>query len=398
MKRAGFLLGSIALTLFGPVAWSQSAPVVQATSPAPETNPIVPYTAYNLAVSEGRLADAARHGALAWQLAEAKWGSSNPNTAGLAFNAAWSAALIGKSADRLDAARRAVELAPSAPNSFTVPEAQFLLGYAEYFATPLDGRERAAPKLALAALPVEGTWSDYLVINALLTSANFGANTARGRTTIDIANRALAVIDRLAPTDKNYRALALLARGQGRLASQQDPQEAIADFIQARIAYGPMRMADDPTWGKLAAWEVASRSVVASVDGISAAPGSRLSNRTRRPLAMMEAEMDIINARPGLPEIKTATCMGISRNRRIGNDISYPSGQADDWNVAGIVLRTDISPTGQAINVRLLGAVPYGPFSENALNSVRTWRYNVPENTPAACLTDRDIMVSFAIG
>ena len=395
-----FYVAAISATLlaFGPFASAQTpaAPALVAAN-VTRDDPIVAYNAYTAAVNEGQFVQAAQFAAQAWQLAESKWGASNPNTAGLAFNAAWSAALSGKSAERIDAARRAVELTTSARDAFTLQEAQFLLAYAEYFATPLADRDRAAPKLAIAALPVEGTWSDYLIINALLTSANFGAGVARGRTTMAIAERALVVIDRLAPTDNNYRALALLARGQGRLVSQENQQEAVADFIQARLAYGPMRMPDDPTWGKLAAWEVASRSVVATVDNVGFNLGSRLSNRTRRPLAMTEAQMDLVNARPGLPEIQTATCMGVSRNTRVGSSISYPMGEADSLNVAGVVMRTDISPTGETTNVRLLGAVPVGRFSESALNAVRTWKYNVPANTPAACLIDRDIMVSFAI-
>lgn len=42
-------------------------------------------------------------------------------------------------------------------------------------------------------------------------------------------------------------------RARGRLMTRVDQEEAIADLIQARVAYGAMRGKDDKSWGTLAA-------------------------------------------------------------------------------------------------------------------------------------------------
>lgn len=385
--------------MLGSPVLAQIAPTPQVNSPSAQSDPLISYRAYAEAVNSGNLPEAARHGTLAWQLAETKWGASNPNTPGLAFNAAWSAALIGKSAERIDAARRAVELAPSARGAYTLPEAQFLLAYAEYFATPVAARPSAAPKLAAAALPIEATWSDYLLVNALVTSANIGASRNRGRATVAIAERALVAIDRLSPNDKESRVMALFARAQGRLAAGYDQEEAVADLIQARVSYGPMRYADDKSWGALAAWEMAARSVVITEDRYAnTTTGSRLTRRTGRALKMTKDQERAIYSERSLTNVDPSQCEAVTRNRRAGSDIAYPSGEITDLRVAGVVLRHDIDTTGRVTNARLLGAVPEGMFGSSALNAVRTWRYIVPANTPAICLIDRNVGVSFAIG
>ena len=58
-----------------------------------------------------------------------------------------------------------------------------------------------------------------------------------------------------------------------------------------------------------------------------------------------------------------------------------------------LVLNAD----GTVIRPRLLGAVPSGPFGENAVSAVATWKYNLPPNLPAVCLKDKEITVSFTI-
>lgn len=367
------------------------------TSTSNNTDPMVPYRAYAAAVNSNNLADAARFGSEAWQLAEAKWGSTSANTAGLAYNAAWSAALAGKSSDRLDAAKRAVELAPIATESYSLQEAQFLLAYAEFFAIEQKDRDKAAPKLAAAALPVEATWNDYLLINALVNAAIMGSDRSRGGSTIAIADRALSAIDRLNPNDGNSRSLALLARAQGRLSQESDLEEAVADLIQARVAYGAMRTADDRTWGKLAAWEVASRSFLTTTENLRFTTGSRLTLRTKRPLDMTPEQAAIVFQRAGSLDIVEGQCEGVKRINRVGDDIAYPTGEASNLRVAGVVIRFDLDATGNVINPRLLGAVPEGRFSDNAMRAIRTWRFALPANANPQCLKDKDISFSFTI-
>jgi TonB family protein len=400
MQKRIILLCGVGLCLLGLPAHSQ--PIAQANASATSSqdgDPMVPYRAYRAAVESGNLAQAATEALSAWRLAEARWGASNPNTAGLAYNAAWSAVLVGKAGDRIDAGRRAVELAPQARDAYDVLEAQFLLAYGEYFAAKVEDRPKLAAKLAAAALPIETTWQDYLVVNALVQSVTNGVTESRGRVSVALADRTLAVIDRVAPTDRNARALTLLARAQGRLVGGFDSEEAVADLIQARVAYGPMRGLDDPNWGTLGAWELAARSVVLTNDNLTQTmTGTRITRRTQRPLSMTEAERFEVGKRPTPIAFDSRLCDAVQRKPRLGSNISYPSSQSGNYRVAGVMVRTDIAPDGRTTNVRLLGAVPPGPFGENALAAVRTWRYDVPANTPVQCLQGRDIGVSFAIG
>jgi hypothetical protein len=385
------------LAVFSSSAFAQSAPLVQVTNPSINTDPIVAYNAYNEAVNAGKLADAARFATEAWQLGEAKWGSNSANTAGLAFNAAWSAALVGKSVERMDAARRAVELAPIATSSYSAQEAQFLLAYAEFFAADTNGRQAAARKLSAAALPVEGTWNDYLIINALVTSANLGSGRNYGRETIAIADRALAAIDRLSPNDTENRALAYLARAQGRLTAGIDREEALADVIQARVAYGPMRGVDDTSWGVLAAWEIAINSVLITTANIEMTTGTRVAPRSSRSLQMTPEQGKRVNFSPNDELTNPVECTGIVRIKRIGDEVIYPPSAINDYRVAGVLLRVNLNPDGSVVAPRLLGAVPAGAFADNAVRAISTWRYTIPANTPAACLKDKDVGVSFVI-
>jgi TonB family protein len=175
----------------------------------------------------------------------------------------------------------------------------------------------------------------------------------------------------------------------------------VADLIQARVAYGPMRSADDKSWGSLAAWELASRSIVISVNNLSMGTATRIANESRRPLRMTEEQERIVGRRlidePQVP----INCEGVQRDRSFrnkGSDIVYPPGAASDYAIAGVIIRVDITDQGLVTNARLLGAVPTGPFSDNAMQAVQTWKYTIPSNVSPICLKDRDVSVSFAIG
>lgn len=364
------------------------------------TDPLVAYKAYDEALTANRFTDAARIGTKAWQLAEAKWGASSHNTGALAYNAAWISAIVGKSSERVDAARRAVELAGTSRNTYSLEQAQFLLAYSEYFATPVADRPAIAAKLADMALPIENSWDDFLIVNALVEAAKSGPKdgATRGRQSVRIADRALAALERVSPDDKNYRISALFSRAQGRLIAGQDQDEAMADLIQARVVYGPMRENDDKTWGALAAWETVARSIILTLNPRVGSPGSRISRISSRPIEMTDAQKDIVYDDGSGRSTEDSQCDGVKRDRRFGSSISYPRAESAPLRVAGVVLQHDMDSEGRAINVRLLGAVPVGPFGDSALQAVQTWRYTVAPNTPAHCLTKRNIMVSFAIG
>jgi TonB family protein len=380
--------------MIGPAQASGSGetPTTVSASAVDPADPIAAYRAYEAAVNAGNLQDAATQAHRAWQLAETKWGATRANTASLAFNAAWSAALIGKGPERIDAAQRAVDLAELGKDAYPADDAKFLLAYARFLALPTEERANNFEPLSVAARAVEGTWNDFLIIDALVNSAYASVGYSRGRKTMDLADRALAVITRLKPDDNNQKAVAYTLRGQGRLFTRRDYDEAMADFVQARVLYGPMRRTDDTTWGHLAAWEAAARSLGLSNNEVGERTGTRIARRSGRPISLDEAQTRAIYGDD------YSKCDQVKRKTSIGSSVQYPQEAINRGIVAGIVVRTDIGADGRTQNVRLLGAVPGQMFGEAALRGVRTWRYEVPEGTPAKCMVDRDVYMSFAIG
>ncbi|OYU75381.1 MAG: hypothetical protein CFE32_14520, partial [Alphaproteobacteria bacterium PA3] len=228
-----------------------------ADSPNPSsTDPMVSYRAYDQAVAEGKLTDAAVHAQEAWKRAEAAWGPTNPNTAGLAFNAAWSLALVGKAPDGMDAAKRAVELADVGAKAYKANEAQFLLANAELRAAPDRQKRQKAEALGEAAKAVEGSWGDTLIVDALVESSITLSTMGRSKMGAELAARSATELDRLLPNDQPRRAMTLLARAVSQLADQDKVPSAYSDIIDARLAYGKMRRPDDAMWGMLSAWEL----------------------------------------------------------------------------------------------------------------------------------------------
>lgn len=143
---------------------------------------------------------------------------------------------------------------------------------------------------------------------------------------------------------------------------------------------------------------MASRSVAISVSNFTQTTGTRIARRTRRPLDMTTEQPRLIYRLPTDDPLRPERCDGITRDKRVGRDISYPGGEAFDFNVAGVVVRHDMDETGRVTNARLLGAIPAGPFGESAMRAVQTWQYKMPTNVSPACLKNKDISVSFVIG
>jgi TonB family protein len=387
MRRSA--LASVGVALWASFAALACVPAYAETANA---DPIPAYRAYEAAVSAGKYVEAADHAYQAWQRAEAKWGSSNPGTGGLAFNAAWSAALISKGTDRLDAARRAVELVNASNNAYRLEEAQFLLAYAQFLSYPVADRHKEFKPLADAALAVEGTWGDFLIAEALVQAARFSAGPGRGKTTVELAERALSALTRVDPNGSVNKAIALLARGQGRLFMRNDHEEAIADFIEARVVYGAMRRDDDPSWGNLAAWEIAARALLQTADGSRMTTGTRITRKTRRPFDLTDDQKRLIYGE------QQFLCEGLEIKRVSGRPIFYPAGAARDNIVAGVIVHTDIKPDGSTQNVRLLGQVPAGQFGANAVAAVQNWKYEIPTGIDPKCLSDREVSVRFVLG
>jgi len=366
-------------------------PAFSDSTPAAANDPMVAYRAYDQAVAEGKLPDAAVHAKEAWKRAEATWGPTNPNTAGLAFNAAWSLALIGKAPEGMDAAKRAVELAEVGAKAYRASEAQFLLAYAELRAAPVLKKRQKAEALDIAAKAIEGTWVDALIVDALVDASIQLSTQGRSRKGADLAARANNELNRLLPTDQTRRAQILLARAVSKLANSETTSSAYSDIIDARLAYGPMRQTDDPTWGALSAWQLVIMGIHQLGRGQEATTGSNVS-RAKDALRDLTPEE---SARLGsaLPE-----CQKLITSKKKGwQEIEpFPKGNYS-MNLGGVHIRTDLSPDGHVLNPRVLGALPDSYYAEASIKAISTWQYNLPANVPPKCLKDFDITIVFSM-
>ncbi|OYU75380.1 MAG: hypothetical protein CFE32_14515 [Alphaproteobacteria bacterium PA3] len=366
-------------------------PALADSPSAASTDPMVAYRAYDQAVAEGKLAEAAVHAQEAWKRAETTWGPTNPNTAGLAFNAAWSLALVRQAANGVEAANRAVELADIGAKAYQKSEAQFLLAFAEFEAANEGDKYRRIMALDKTAKAIEGSWRDMLVADALTKAsmqATLDGDSERGEI---LSARALREVNRLGPQDRNRLAIAYLASAMAKALDGRKIGAAYEEIIQARVLYGRMRQVDDPTWGALSAWQAAIRSKIGTTTSVNGGPGLRLLQTPIEPRSMTAAEMaKVFDARPD--------CSGIPRFKRKsgGQDVKLRLLANPRIDFAAVHVRMDLASDGQILNVRLLGATPKPDIAISTLKSIATWSFEVPPNTPPTCLKDFDWIFTYS--
>ncbi len=378
------LLGVTFLAFSMGPAWADSAPAVS-------TDPMVAYRAYDQAVAEGKLSEAAVHAQTAWKNAEAAWGPTNPNTAGLAFNAAWSLALVGKAPEGMDAAKRAVELADVGAKAYKASEAHFLLAFAEMRAAPDRQKLQKAEALDVAAKAVEGSWGDTLIVDALVESSILLSTQGQSKKGAALANRSVTELDRLLPTDQTRRALTLLARAVSKLGDQDTIPSAYSDIIDARLAYGKMKRSDDSIWGVLSAWQLVISGMHQIGRDSKTITGSNITRAKDKLRVVTPEEYAQMDTSP-------AECRDIKFERKKGWQEIQPN-LANNFsiNLGGVHIRTDLAPDGRVLNPRVLGVVPDPYYAEASLKAVSTWQYDMPANVPASCLKDFDINVVFTM-
>ncbi|WP_085338226.1 energy transducer TonB family protein [Aquidulcibacter paucihalophilus] len=377
------LLGATFLTFSVGTALADTAPAT--------VDPMVAYRAYDQAVAEGKLAEAAVHAQTAWKNAEAAWGPKNANTAGLAFNAAWSLALVGKAPQGMDAAKRAVELADVGAKAYKASEAQFLLAFAELQAAPVGQKRQKAEALDSAAQAIEGSWGDTLIVDSLVEASITLSTMGRSKRGAELAARSATELDRLLPNDQSRRALTLLARAVSKLADIDKVPSAYSDAVDARLAYGKMRRPDDAMWGMLSAWELVIRGLHEAGRGSRSTIGTNIM-RDRYKLREITPE-EYAQLEVFLPE-----CRDLKFKRRKGAEEIEPNPIGGfSINLGGVHIKTDLSPAGDVLNPRVIGVVPDARYSEASLKAISTWKYDLPPNAPATCLKDFDIRVIFTM-
>ncbi|MFN8732785.1 MAG: hypothetical protein ACK5ZD_06445, partial [Hyphomonadaceae bacterium] len=251
-------------------------PVFADSTNSTSNDPMIAYRAYDQAVAEGKLTDAAAYAQVAWKNAETTWGPTNANTAGLAFNAAWSLALIGKAPEGLEPAKRAVELAEVGAKAYQASEAQFLLAYAEFEAAEKGEQRKKLDVLDKAAKALEASWCDMLVADALIKASILASVTAQSTKGANLAERSLAEVTRLSPNQNDRLSMVYLARALSKLADKRTMRAAYEDIVKARVLYGQKKAPEDRTWGMLSAWEMVARGLIQSTSGSSEVVGTRI--------------------------------------------------------------------------------------------------------------------------
>jgi hypothetical protein len=356
-------------------------------------DPMIAYRAYDQAVAEGKLTDAAAYAQVAWKNAETTWGPTNANTAGLAFNAAWSLALIGKAPEGLEPAKRAVELAEVGAKAYQASEAQFLLAYAEFEAAEKGEQRKKLDVLDKAAKAVEGSWGDMLVADALIKASILASVTAQNTKGANLAERSLAEVTRLSPNQNDRLSMVYLARAISKLADKRTMRAAYEDIVKARVLYGQKKAPDDRTWGMLSAWEMVARGLIQSTSGSSEVVGTRIGRPSSEPRKYTDEESaKVFTKRP-------AECDGISKLKRrpVGRDIEPMRVSYFSVNLGGVHAVIDLGPDGRVLNPRVTGVVPDQSYAEATLKGISTWQYELPANAPAACLKDYNITVVFSM-
>ncbi|WP_395777245.1 hypothetical protein [Aquidulcibacter sp.] len=373
------------------LAFSVGSAFADSSNPT-SNDPMIAYRAYDQAVADGKLVDAAAYAQVAWKNAETTWGPTNANTAGLAFNAAWSLALIGKAPEGLEPAKRAVELAEVGAKAYKAPEAQFLLAYAEFEAATTRQLPKKAQAIDVAAQAVEGAWGDMLVADALLRASIHFSVTGRSSLGAKLAERSAAEVQRLNPKDVDRLALVNLARAVSKLSDQNKLLVAYEDILKARVAYGPMRQSDDPTWGALSAWQMVVNGLIQATNSANGGTASRIKWSRSEPRDMTEEEVaKVMSPKP--------ECAGFTKfkRKRVGRDIEPMQVGYFTVNLGGVQVLTDLAPDGKVIRPRVIGAVPDSSYGEATLNGISTWQFDLPANVPAPCLKDYDISVVFTM-
>jgi len=374
------------------LAFSFGPALADSTNPT-SNDPMIAYRAYDQAVAEGKLTDAAAHAQVAWKNAETTWGPTNANTAGLAFNAAWSLALIGKAPDGLVPAKRAVELAEVGAKAYKVSEAQFLLAYAEFEAAEQGQKRKKLDALDKTAKAIEGSWGDMLVADALTKASILASVTGESTKGANLAERSLAEVQLLSPNDNTRLSMVYLARAISKLADTRTFRAAHEDVIKARVLYGQRKAPEDRIWGMLSAWEAVVHGLIQSTSPTEHITGSRIGRSNTEPREYIDEEIAKIFID------KPNECDGISKLKRkpVGRNIEPMRVSSFLVNLGGVHVVTDIAPDGRVLNPRVTGVVPDDSYAEATLKGISTWQYELPPNAPAACLKDYDITVVFTM-
>ena len=337
--------------------------------------------ALNAAMASGD-ADAIRASALS--LADAAIADpSDPQSALLALQSAWTLCKIGSCGDGIKAAR----FAAGQPDAAGLPPVKVRALVADYAAwTKTPGKaSRVALDAALTAAAVEMPSAVTAAIYQTVYSADFAqGDFDKAELTARLARSHFALggapMERLA-----YEAnLMELASGFNDKPSRRH-QEAMLHFVgDLRVRGGASGEADQPAWiEKLyysgQAWEMTMGAYFQAENR-----GDSKHPKADEIEAEYEAKM------PDSASLATASARPCKGRLLERPPIEYPLADANDGLFGSVIIRFSVRG-GKVVNPEVLAAVPSDRFGAGVVETVSKWRYELTEKSESnGCEADFD--------
>jgi tetratricopeptide (TPR) repeat protein len=349
-----------------------------------QDDPMAHYDAYSAAMSEGRVDDAVAAGMAAWRAAESAWGDSR-ETAVLAYNIASLDVRLGRSADAVEPAARALQLAESgvAEDDVPVEDAALVLGLAEFGQTSgasgadhlrggLEGRGDAPAEI------------DDLVALGWISLALEARGRERWKDATEHAREARMVAARLGP---DFASLAVDAASMEAAAAIED-----SDWVAARGAYrealraypASAAPATDPRLASLVAWEFATAMVLQTQFERQRRTGTNFDPRNGNERFEREGPVRL-----------QQSCYSWVEPRR---EPVFPASQEWRGLFGAVVVTYDVNPSGALENVRVAATAPANlahQYSDEVMEDVPSWHATVAPNAADACLKNQTITFGF---
>lgn len=349
-----------------------------------QDDPMAHFDAYQSAMAEGRVDEAATAGLAAWRAAEATWGDSR-ETAVLAYNIASLDVRLGRSEAAIEPATRALALAEAGVAQGDVPaaDAALVLGLAEF---AQSGGAQGVDRL-LEALDDRGDEPaevDDLVAYGWLSVAMDAQAKQRWNDAAESAREARVVATRMG---SDYASLAVDAASVEAVSAVAGSEwaDARAAYREALRSYpASANPATDQRLATLMAWEFASAMVLRTQFELQRQTGTNL-----RPVdenARFEAEG---------PVRRQQSCYDWIEPRR---EPVFPTDVAWTGDYGAILVAYDVTTSGALENVRIAATAPAEmaePFTREVLEDVPSWRATVHPDAADACLKNQTAAFGF---
>jgi TonB family protein len=334
--------------------------------------------AYNAAINGG---DAAAQLAAARRLSKAALGDpSNPESGLLAYEAAWTMCRLGECAEAVEPARFAVSVGVSGGT----PEV--MSAYAAWKAKP--GRStHAALRAALASeasipptmISLRAFRESYLIDNQ---EGRFAESAGTAKLAAQHFARAEGGLPEFETEAKLAAAISEFVENP-KLPAMKNLAELSAELYGQYYSAGK----EGPSWMKDRYWQ--SEAWLYAIDGyFEARNAPSISGKQRE--ALRDAATADLPPRPRSENYdERRTCEGelIQKPR-----MNYPRGALKEGLSGAVIVGFDLND-GTLENFEVLASVPYEGFREEALETVKKWKWRFTETPGPDCKTSHDNVV-----